>query len=409
MNFLKLIPLLACILLVACSSPEERAANYIDKAEALYADEDYVGAKIEAMNAAQIEPRNADARYLLAQIEEKQQNFRGAIGHLQVAVDANPNHVESRIKLGNYYVLAKAADLAEEQSIAAMELDPENPEARLLKARVAYLNEDLVTARTEVDTALIQDPGLVDGIMFKAGIDMAEDNLEGALELVDNGIANANAEGIKNLRQFKILMLRASQRNEEVEAELQALIKAYPDDDGFLLALAQLYAVEDRIDEAEQTYRQYIDKAPDDVERRITFAQFVGAQDGPERAEETLQAFIEELPDETVLQLALGQLYETIDSKDEALVVYENIVAMDPVSTDGLKARNRIAIIKLQQDKPEEARTMAESIIVDKPDDPDALLMRAAFSFSDRNYDDAVTDLRTVIRVKPESERALLL
>ena len=52
-------------LLTACGTPEERAHAYVTKAQTLYDAEDYVAAKIEAANAAQIEPKNPQARFIL--------------------------------------------------------------------------------------------------------------------------------------------------------------------------------------------------------------------------------------------------------------------------------------------------------------------------------------------------------
>ena len=55
------------------------------------------------------------------------------------------------------------------------------------------------------------------------------------------------------------------------------------------------------------------------------------------------------------------------------------------------------------------AREIITGILADDQNNADALLVRAAFSFTDRNYNDAVADLRVVLRERPESERALLL
>lgn len=55
----------------ACGSKEEREAEYYQRAEKLFAQGDYLKAKVEIKNALQINPKNVDVRYLLAQIEEK--------------------------------------------------------------------------------------------------------------------------------------------------------------------------------------------------------------------------------------------------------------------------------------------------------------------------------------------------
>ncbi len=404
-----IFPLLLCILLTACGSPEERAANYLAQAEALYEEEDYVTARIEALNAAQIEPRNADVRFLLAKIEEHEQEFRKAIGHLQVAIDADPNHLESRIKLGNYYVLAKSAELASEQANAAIELAPSNSEVRLLLARVHLLNNDIDAAEKLVDATLASDPQLIDAIVFKAGVDMTNGKTDAALEFVQESIESADEEGVKRLRQFRILLLRSAERYDEIEADLKTLAADYPDEESFPLTLAQLYVMQERIDEAEAIFKDYVEKDPQDIERRIAFVRFVGAQHGLEAAESSLLGYVSELPESMELQLALGRLYEDNGKPDEALETYEKVANIEPKSAYGLAARNQIALIRLKQDKPEEAQSIVTAILADEPDNADALMVRAAFAYSGKKFADAVIDLRTILREHPESERALLL
>jgi len=397
------------MLLAACGSPEERAADYLEKAEALYEEEDYVTARIEAMNAAQIEPRNADVRYLLAQIEEKEQNFRKAIGHLQVAIDADPDHLNSRIKLGNYYILAKAPELATEQAATAIKLAPDNAEARLLQARIYLLNEDFATAMDEVDATLAIDPNLTNAIMLKAGLVMADGDTDAALQLVQDSIESANKDDVKQLRQFRILLLRSAERYDEIEKDINALIADYPDEESFPLALAQLYIMQNRTDEAEKVFRNYVEQDSENVQRRIEFVSFINTQYGLEAAQETLEEYVADLPESMELLLTLGRLYEALKKQDEALATYEQIASTEPKSPIGFAARNRMASIRIQQNELEEARSIIDDILADEQDNADALMVRAAFSYTEKKFDDAVTNLRTVLRAQPESERALLL
>ncbi len=408
-RFSSIFLLLIFALLTACGSPEERATEYLEKAEALYEQEDYVTARIEAMNAAQIEPRNADVRFLLAQIEEKEQNFRKAIGHLQVAIDADPDHLESRIKLGNYYILAKADELATEQATAAIELAPDNPRVLLLYARIHFMNDERDIAMKQIDAALAKDPKLVEAIMFKAGLIMANGDTDLAMQLTQDGIDSADADGAKQLRKFRILLLRTVERYDEIETDLKALAADYPDEESFPLALAQLYVMQKRIDEAETIYQDYVEQDPQDIQRRIEFVRFIGTQYGSEAAQETLQGYVVDLPESMELLLALGQLHETLNKPDEALATYEQIASTVPKSPTGLAARNRMAAIRIQQNKLEEARSIINDILVDEQNNSDALMVRAAFSYTEKDFDDAVADLRTVLRAQPESERALLL
>lgn len=399
----------ATVLLAACGSPEERAADYLQKAQQLYDEEDYTTARIEALNAAQIQPRNAEVRYLLAQIEEQEQNFRQAIGHLHVAVDADENHLPSRLKLGNYYILAKAIDEAEAQATAAEAIAPDNAEVMLLRARVLYLREDVDGAMAKIEAALAADPEFVDATMFKAGVLVSRQDFDPALALVEQAIAAATGEDAQRLRQFRIILLRSAGRNSDVETELKAMIADYPDEESYAVTLAQLYMADDKIDEAEAILRGIVDAKPDDPNRRIDFARFMLRQRGPEAAEAALAEFVAELPESMELKLAQGRFYESQDQREQAYEIYDGIAQGEPTGENGLAARNRMVAIKVRNNELDAAKAMIAEILEAEPDNADALLVRAAFSFTDRDYDAAVANLRTVLRSDEQSTRALLL
>jgi tetratricopeptide (TPR) repeat protein len=400
---------IASMLLTACGSQEDRAETHLEKARELLVKEDYMAARIEALNAAQIDPKNVEARYILATIAERNQNFRATVSHLQVVVDADPSHLEARLKLGNYFILAKVTDRAEEQAKAALELAPENAEVRLLNARVMYQKDEREQAENEVDVALEIDPRLVEAIMWKAAVRMTDADYEGALFLIDDGIRKVDSEDVLTLRKFRVILLRAADRLNDLEADLIALAKDFPDDKIYSLNLAQLYASQDRIDESEAILRPIMASDPTDIDLRIAFARLIAAKRGPDQAAEELKNFIAEAPAEVQLRLTLGRLFEFTKAYDDALEIYLEIASASPTSEDGLAARNRIAIVKITQEKLEEARSLVDKILLDSPANSDALLTRAAFRYSDQAFDDAIADLRTVLRTNERSERALFL
>ena len=121
MSFGKTLLVVAtAVILVACGSPQERAANYLVKAREYYAAGDYVKARLEAQNAAQVEPKNAQVRFLLAQIAEQQKLYQEMFGHLLVTVDVEPSNVEARLLLGSLYFSSQSWGEAAKQ---ATELD----------------------------------------------------------------------------------------------------------------------------------------------------------------------------------------------------------------------------------------------------------------------------------------------
>ena len=410
MKTLKVIPILfLALLLMACGSPEERAAGHIAKAEELLEADDLVKAKLEAQNAAQIQPRNAEARMLLATIAEKEEDFREAIGHLLVAVDSDPEYVEPRVRLGNYYFLGRAQEQAAEQAAAAMELAPDNADVRLLNARVKFLEDDREAALAETEAALAVDPSLVDAIMFKAALAGEREDWDEAFAVVDDGIARVSTEDSQPLRQLRIQLLQRTDRSDEIEPALQSLADDFPNDINYKYALAQWYIQQERAEDAETVLRAIAADDPEDIDRKITLTRYLAAQKGFEAAQAYLQGEVDAMPESQRLRFTLGNLYESNDQPGQAIETYEETAAISSMTEDGLLARNRIVALQIKAEQLEDARANVEEILTDAPDNGSALLYRAAFEFIDEDYDAVIADLRVLLRRDEGSEAGLLL
>ncbi len=75
-----MLRVLLCVAIVSvtygCASSEEKAAEYVQSAQLLFDEQNYVKAALEVKNAIQIDPKNAKARYLAALIAEQQRDFQ---------------------------------------------------------------------------------------------------------------------------------------------------------------------------------------------------------------------------------------------------------------------------------------------------------------------------------------------
>lgn len=402
--------LLAAVMLAACASPEEKAAKYLERAQALYDAGDYAKARIEAQNAAQIQPRNAQAHYLLAQVAEQEQEFRSMIQRLMTAVDIDPGLVDARVKLGTLFFFGQAFDQAAEQAKAATEIAPDNPQVRVLNARLLFQRKETAAAMAELDAALAREPDLVDALLLRAAA-VAIDDPGAGLALLDESVARigATTEQVKPLRQVRIAILAQQKRNSEVEQAFRDLIRDFPGDEAFQYQLARFYASEGRVDEAEQVMRSVVALDASDVSARLGLVQFLAQMRSPEAAEQALEAFIAEGTADSELRLALGRLYEANGKPDAALNVYEELGKADPKSKSGLAARVRVAALRIGKGEVDAGREGIEAVIVDEPDNAEALLIRAGLRVRDKKLDDAIADVRTVLRKEPQNQRAMLL
>lgn len=394
--------------LAACASPEEKAAAYLVKAQEFYDKGEYAKARIEAQNAAQVEPKNAKARYLLALVAEHDQEFRQMFGHLTVVVDEDPNNVEARLKLGTLYFLGQAWDEAAKQADALLKLAPQDSRVHLLHARVLIQKGDQAAGMAEVDKALELDADNTEAILLKAA-GQAVENLDQGLATLDAAIARLPADKSRPLRELRVVMLSQGKRTADVEQGLADLARDFPKEQGYQFQLAQFYASQGRVDEADKLLKRLTELDPKDVDKQLGYVQFLNSQRDEKQAEGALQGFIEKNPDSTRLKLALGEFYESKERREDARKVYQQVAEKDPKSADGLAARGRVAAIDIQLGKLDQGKSEVEAILKDAPDDPNALLLRAGIKFNDKQYNDAIADLRLVLRKEADNQRALLL
>jgi tetratricopeptide (TPR) repeat protein len=396
------------VLLAACASPEEQAAAYLEEAQALYDAGDLVQAQLELRNALQIEPRNARARYLFALINEREEDFGKAIGNLIMAIEADPELLPARVKLGNYFAVGQQVEEALEQSEAAMRLDSNDVSVRVLNARVLYLDGRAAQALEQARFAVGLDPSSREAVTFLVALLTAAGDEDAALAALDDGIKKATGADVEILRRSKITVLRQLGDTESAERELVALAADYPESTAYSLALAQLYAEQGRPAEAEQRIRDLVAQDPDNAAWRIQLARLLLALDKAGDAESNLKQAIAADPESATLRLALGGFYEAADRIDEAIETFEALGSETPRTPEGLAARNRVATLTLGQDEAR-AREIVDGILADVPNNVDALLSRAAFSLQDGKLDEAIGDLRSAMIKQPDSQRGQLM
>lgn len=91
--------LVISLIVAGCGGPDQKKLKFYNKGKVLYEKGDYVKARLEFKNAAQIDPKYSDAYYMLGLTALKQGNLREAYGSLSKAVDLAPSNTKARIEL----------------------------------------------------------------------------------------------------------------------------------------------------------------------------------------------------------------------------------------------------------------------------------------------------------------------
>ena len=75
MSYRNIIIVVMVLALVACGGPEERKADYRARAKAYLEAGNIPKARVALRNVLKIDPKDADAHFLLAQVEEKEKKL----------------------------------------------------------------------------------------------------------------------------------------------------------------------------------------------------------------------------------------------------------------------------------------------------------------------------------------------
>lgn len=394
----------------ACSSPEEKAAGHLAKAEALFKEENWTKAGLEAKNAVQLQPKNAEAHLILAKLAWRAQKFPEAFTQLQLAVESDPKLLEAHLRLGDLFFSVGDAKAAAEQVKIARELAPDRADVHLLGAKVLYLQGDKAGAAKEIDLALEKDPAYTDAYTARATLLAEQKDVAGAIALIDKGIANTKGDAAELLRDFRLAFILESGDDAAYETAARALIAEFPKQTKYRYRLVDFYANRNRPADEERELRALIAADPESHEVKIRLAGRLLRSGDAAGAEQVLKDGVAKYPDSADLKLALGDFYRAQKRSKEAMATYREAAARwSETSAEGQAARNRIVAQLTVDGDIKQARADIEMILKAAPDNADALFTRATFAFLDRKYDDAIADLRAVLRRDQLSSDAELL
>lgn len=392
---------LAALVAVGCMGAEGRKARHLEKGEAYLAAGDLEKARVEFRNALQIAPTDSQARYENGVVAEKFGDLRSAGQFYQAAIDTQTDNVAARAALGRLYILVGRADKALETVKPSLEKHP--GDARLLTVRAAARaqQKDLDGARQDAEQAIAADPKSEDAVAVLAGVYKAQGETARAQTALEEGIKRI--PGTVDLR-LALAQLEASLgKNQDAETNLVEIVRLRPNEKAQRLRLAQFYARENRTDDAERVLRDAVKAMPKEHELKAALIDFLGARRSREIAEKELNGLINADPKDYQLRFLQAQFYEQGKDLKQAESVYQRIIADAGLEEAGLRARDRLAALRVQQNNVPGAQKLIAEVLDKSPRDDDALILRGNLSLAQNNPREAIADLRAVLRDQPNA------
>jgi len=397
-----------CVLLAgvtACGGAASRFANHMERGERYFAAGDFLKASIEFRNAVQIEPRNSEARVMAGRAAEMLGRLPEAAGLYQSVIDSAPENsqasVTARARLARLLLVAGGPERALKVVEDGLAKHPDDPELLTVRggARFALKNESGAVA--DADQAVRLAPTNEDAVGLRAGLYREAGDLKAATKLV-----SATLEQLPRstaLREMLISLDLGTGDQVSAEQELRKLIALKPQELRYRYDLANLVAQTDGRDAAQRVLEDAVKQLPQNSDAKLALINFVATQRSRDEGESTLRGFIEQDPDNLDLRLGLGSLLQGTGALQAAIATYDDIVRRNGTDFRSLIARDRIAAIEASLGHHAEARRAIEQVLAANPRDNDALLMRARLELDEGALQQAVADLRAVLRERPDS------
>jgi Tfp pilus assembly protein PilF len=391
--------LIGPILLVGCTSSQQKAADLAVQAQQLIAAGDYAAAGRDLRAAVQIRDDDSAIWLLLGQVEQRNGNLREAFIAYNRANELKPSDPDTLRSIAYTGYLVGARSDSASAADRLLVLSPSDSAALSVKGLMALDERDTKTALGYADNILTTNPGDETGILLKARALAVGGDIKGAIALLNETQSRAGPSG-------GLLTLRL--QLERVAGNAAAMREIYP----------QLLKMNPKGEDLYVDYANFLFKTGDaDQARKIlTDGMLMQRRNGPylgwafsvlDRYEPTnvpprLDPRIAKQPPSLLRSAAARYLLDRGDARGAAALVSPQ-GAVDPndrgIYAAALDAMGRRA----------EAEAIVDELLA-KPDaqDPEALILRARWMMA-ANPGRAATAAQAAVLADTTNIRARLL
>lgn len=269
--------------------------------------EDFAGARRSAQALLALDPKRADAHFLLGLVEMKASRHDEARAHFQEAIAASPGpYAEAWYNLG---LLERAADRPRDAIVAYQKAIEARPKYLAAINNLGLVYSDLDRhdeAETQYRRALELNPKYTSAWVNLARAHAARGRNDEAL--ADYRRALEIDPNERSARLQVAVMLRKAGRAEEAIAEYRALIAQHPRYVKAWFNLGIALAAEGRDDEAAAAYEQALAYEHDHFGARKNLGLLLLRQERVEPARDHLSDALEVQPADPEIRLALAEI-----------------------------------------------------------------------------------------------------
>ena len=141
----------------------------------------------------------------------------------------------------------------------------------------------------------------------------------------------------------------------------------------------------------------------------MDIVSFLNTYKSPLAARQELENYVKKEPENNNLKFALYELYQSQKDKASAEKILNDVISSAKTQEDISKAKGMMAAKYLSEGRKDNGIKLLNEILAVDNRNEQALLLKAGIDIEERKLDQAVENLRTILRDSPNSSRALLL
>jgi len=395
-----LLALTFLLLTVGCGGPEERKANYLAKAQGYIRDGNLPKARVALRNVLKIDPKDAEAYYFFAEVEEKEKNWKNSFGNYMRVVELVPDHERALLKLARFYLEGGMIDKVLELTARVLAKTPDHVEAQTLVIAAQAIKGDKDGAMLAAEALGQKYPTDPDASTLLATLLLAQGRHH-EVEPVMQKAMEANPGNLQLMASFASALIRL-EKYDRAEEVLKKIADGEPKNLEHRSRLASFYDERRDYDKAEKILREVIRLDPDNEQRYLVLARFQVIRRGVTSGEAVLLEGHRALPRSAAIQFALGELYELDRHPEKAQKVYEEVLDEYRGKPAALEAKVKLAALDWSAGRRDDAEKQVAEVLKENPRSSEALLLRGKMALQRGNGKEAIQDFRTVLKDQPE-------